>query len=186
LIDSPKASGSVAHSRGLVAALFSAALAMSACGGGGGGGGSAPPPPPSNGDQPYADPTFYSTAPTGALANAIEGGALTHHQITLRGSTIDYTAIAAHLNARNATTGADQASIFYVAYTVDNQDVTTRPITFFYNGGPGSATAWLHLGSFGPKRLVTGDPSTSAPKPFPLVDNQETLLDTYKHALGMV
>ena len=77
MIDSPKASGSVAHSRGLVAALFSAALAMSACGGGGGGGGSAPPPPPSNGDQPYADPTFYSTAPTGALANAIEGGALT-------------------------------------------------------------------------------------------------------------
>jgi len=178
LIDAQIADGSAVHSRRLVAALFSVALSVSACGSGGGGSTPVMPPPPSNGDQPYADPTFYSTAATGSLASATEGGALTHHQITLRGTTIDYTAIAGHLSAKNATTGADEASFFYVAYTVDNQDVTTRPITFFYNGGPGSATAWLHLGSFGPKRLVTGDPSTSAPKPFPRVDNPETLLDT--------
>ena len=50
-------------------------------------------------------------------------------------------------------------------------------MTFFYNGGPGSSTVWLHLGSFGPKRLVTGDPATTALAPFPLVDNAETLLD---------
>src|SRR5262245_35384756 len=119
------------------------------------------PPPPANGDQPYADPTFYSSAANGSLASATERSALTHHRITLRGATVDYTAIAGHLNAKHLTTGADEASFFYVAYAVDNQDVTTRPITFFYNGGPGSATAWLHLGSFGPKRLVTGDPNTS-------------------------
>jgi carboxypeptidase C (cathepsin A) len=61
---------------------------------------------------------------------------------------------------------------------MDNILAAVRPVTFFYNGGPGSATVWLHLGSFGPKRLVTGDPSTTAPTPFPLVDNMETLLDT--------
>lgn len=121
---------------------------------------------------------MYSSAASASLASAAEAAALTHHQITLRGQTIDYTAITGHLTASDATSGAEEASFFYVAYTVDNQNAATRPVTFFYNGGPGSATVWLHLGSFGPKRLVTGDPSTSAPKPFPLVDNQETLLDT--------
>jgi carboxypeptidase C (cathepsin A) len=82
------------------------------------------------------------------------------------------------VTARDPATGAAEASFFYVAYTVDGASAATRPVTFFYNGGPGSATVWLHLGSFGPKRLVTGDPSTSAPRPFPLVDNMETLLDT--------
>jgi carboxypeptidase C (cathepsin A) len=176
LIDAQIANCSAKRSRWRVAALFSVALSVSACGSGGG---SSPPVmPPSNGDQPYADPTSYSTAANASLASASEGGALTHHQITLRGTAIDYTAIAGHLSAKNPTTGVDEASFFYVAYTMGNQSASARPITFFYNGGPGSATAWLHLGSFGPKRLVTGDPSTSAPKPFPLVDNQETLLDT--------
>jgi carboxypeptidase C (cathepsin A) len=172
--------------RSLFAALCAAWLALSACGGSGssGGGGIAPPPPtpptlppPANGNQPYADPTIYSTARFASLPSAVEAAAITRHQITLRGNTIDYTATAGHLTARSAT-GAEQASFFYVAYTVDNQNAATRPITFFYNGGPGSASVWLHLGSFGPKRLVTGAPSTSAPTPFPLVDNQETLLDT--------
>src|SRR5262245_16884801 len=174
------------RSRRLVAALFAASLALSACGGSGssGGGGIAPPPPtpptlppPSNGNQPYADPTIYSTARFASLPSAVEAAAITRHQITLRGNTIDYTATTGHLTARTAT-GVEEASFFYVAYTVDNQNAATRPVTFFYNGGPGSASVWLHLGSFGPKRLVTGAPSTSAPTPFPLVDNQETLLDT--------
>jgi carboxypeptidase C (cathepsin A) len=178
---------SVTRSRRLVASLFVATLALSACGGGGSGGGTqvvppapSPPtlPPPSNGNQPYLDPTMYSSARFAALASAVEAAAITRHQITLRGNTIDYTATAGHLVARDATSGAAEASFFYVAYTVDNQDAATRPVTFFYNGGPGSATVWLHLGSFGPKRLVTGDPSTNAPQPFPLVDNPETLLDT--------
>lgn len=165
------------RSRGLPALFVVATLALAACGSGGGGGGVAPPPP-GNGNQPFVDPTMYSSAPNASLAHADEGGSRTHHQIALRGTTLDYSAIAGHLSAKDATSGTDEASFFYVAYTLDNPDPATRPITFFYNGGPGSATIWLHLGSFGPKRLVTGDPSTSAPTPFPLVDNQETLLDT--------
>ncbi|HTT11037.1 MAG TPA: peptidase S10 [Burkholderiaceae bacterium] len=161
------------RSRVAATLVLAATLAVAACGGGGGGGA----PAPGNGDQPYFDPTIYSSSPGASLAAAGEGGARTHHQMTLRGNTVDYTAVAAHLAARDLTSGADEASIFYVAYTLDNQDAATRPITFFYNGGPGSATVWLHLGSFGPKRLVTGDPGTNAPTPFPLVDNQETLLD---------
>ena len=70
-----------------------------------------------------------------------------------------------------------EASFFYVAYTLDGAAPATRPVTFFYNGGPGSATVWLHLGSFGPRRIATGAPDHSGPTPFPLVDNAETLLD---------
>jgi carboxypeptidase C (cathepsin A) len=81
------------------------------------------------------------------------------------------------LSAVDPGSGKPEASVFYVAYTLDNQDVAKRPVTFLYNGGPGSSSAYLHLGSFGPRRLVTGDPSAAPIKPFPLVDNAESLLD---------
>ena len=54
----------------------------------------------------------------------------------------------------------------------------TRPVTFFFNGGPGSASVWLHLGSFAPRRLVTGVPATTQAVPFPYVDNADSLIDT--------
>jgi carboxypeptidase C (cathepsin A) len=165
----------------LRAALVAAALALAGCGSGGGGAAPPPPrtlPPPAGGNLPYQDNVAYSSAPDAALADAVEAAAITRHRITLRGATIDYTATTGHLTASHPVTGAPEASFFYVAYTVDRQDPATRPITFFYNGGPGSASVWLHLGSFGPKRLVTGEPATNGPMPFPLVDNDETLLDT--------
>ena len=129
-------------------------------------------------DVAYADATFYAVEPGSSLASATEAAAVTHHALALSTMTIHYTATAGHLTARDPQSGQPQASFFYVAYTADGQDPATRPVTFFYNGGPGSATIWLHLGSFGPKRLVTGDPATTAPTPFPLVDNREALLDT--------
>ncbi len=128
-------------------------------------------------DLALADPTFYSTAPAAALAGPIDAAAVTHHAIALGGASWPYTATTGHLTARDPATGQAEVSFFYVAYTADGQSAGTRPVTFFYNGGPGSATVWLHLGSFGPKRLVTGNPSTTAPQPFPLVDNAESLLD---------
>jgi carboxypeptidase C (cathepsin A) len=148
------------------------ALALGGCGGGGGGGGSAGPTPPT-----YFDLTVYSSAASASLPQAAELATTTHHQIVVNGAALAYTATAGHLSARNPSTGAPEASFFYVAYTLDNKTPATRPVTFFYNGGPGSSTVWLHLGSFGPKRLVTGDPSTSAATPFPLVDNTDSLLD---------
>jgi carboxypeptidase C (cathepsin A) len=129
-------------------------------------------------DVALADPTFYSSQSGGSLAAAADAAAVTHHQLVLNGTTIPYTATTGHLVALDPGTRQPQASMFYVAYTADGQDAATRPVTFFYNGGPGSATVWLHLGSFGPKRLVTGDPQTNLATPFALVDNQESLLDT--------
>jgi carboxypeptidase C (cathepsin A) len=147
-------------------------LVLAGCGGGGGSGSSSAPPAPV-----FFDPTIYSTAAAASLAQATELSSITHHQIVVNGAVLAYTAAAGHLIARSMTSGAPEASFFYVAYTLDNRAPATRPVTFFYNGGPGSASVWLHLGSFGPKRLVTGDPATTAVAPFPLVDNADSLLD---------
>ncbi len=164
----------------LIACASMFALALDGCGGGGskGGGQGSIPVEPTPPQQPaYFDSTAYSTAASASLGQANELAAVTQHQIVVNGAALAYTATAGHLTARNPASGAAEASFFYVAYTLPNRDPATRPVTFFYNGGPGSATIWLHLGSFGPKRLATGDPSTTAATPFPLVDNAETLLD---------
>ncbi len=67
--------------------------------------------------------------------------------------------------------------MFYVAYTLDGADAATRPVSFLYNGGPGSATLWLHMGSFSPVRIETDSPNPTAGPPFKLVPNQYSLLD---------
>jgi carboxypeptidase C (cathepsin A) len=149
-------------------------ILLAACGGGSGP--AAPPLGP--GEQALDDPTDYSSQPDAALPGATEAAAVTRHSLVMAGRSIAYTATAGHLIARHPTTQAAQASVFYVAYTADGALPAARPVTFFYNGGPGSASVWLQLGSFGPKRLVTGVPQTSAARPFPLVDNADSLLDT--------
>jgi carboxypeptidase C (cathepsin A) len=154
---------------GLVVAL---AFALAACGGGGGGGGGGETtvtPPGTGGDT-----TPYSSAPTGSLASSTEVATISAHTIATPAGTIAYTAIAGHLDAHDPKTGAIEASMFYVAYT---QPGAARPLVFFFNGGPGSATVWLHLGSFAPRRIVTSAPSLTVPQPFQLVDNAETLVD---------
>ena len=165
---------SIAPARSLTTRLGSClavALLLAGCGGGGSGGSAAPPAPT------FTDAVLYSSAATASLPGAAEISAVTHHQLTLNGATLHYTATAGHLTARGLTSNAPEATFFYVAYTLDGANAATRPVTFFYNGGPGSSTVWLHLGSYGPKRLVTGDPATTAPTPFPLVDNAESLID---------
>jgi len=152
-----------------------AALLLAACGGGGGSG--SPSGTPGTPGSAFTDPVTYATGPSASLPSADEITATTRHPLVLDGVTLNYTATAGHLTARAPAGGAPEASFFYVAYTVDGRDAATRPVTFFYNGGPGSATVWLHLGSFGPKRLAASAPSTTTPTPFPLVDNAESLLD---------
>jgi carboxypeptidase C (cathepsin A) len=152
---------------------------------GGGGGGAEDTSLPAGG---LVDATVYSSQPNAQLLAADEATAVTAHTLALAGRTLAYTATAGHLIARDPLVDSAQAKIFYVAYTLDGADPTTRPVTFFYNGGPGSASVWLHLGSFGPRRLVTGVPATTAARPFPLVDNADTLLDVsdlvYLDAVG--
>jgi len=125
-----------------------------------------------------AAPFDFSAAPDASLPAALEDKAVTRHQITLGGTTLPYTATAGHLTVAAPGTRTPEAAVFYAAYTADGKAPSERPVTFLYNGGPGSASVWLHLGSFGPRRLVTGDPATTQKAPFPLVDNQESLLDT--------
>lgn len=161
-------------------ALGSLLSLLAACGGGGGGSAPAPtpaPPPVQQIDGSLDDPTVYSSGADAALAGAVEAAAVTPRNIVLGGQRVDYTATAGHLIAREPD-GAQraQAKFFYVAYTLNGANPATRPVTFFYNGGPGSASVWLHLGSYGPRRLATGAPSTTGPQDFPLVDNADTLL----------
>lgn len=162
--------------RALRAAATSVALLLAACSGGGGGSDPpAPPPPPASSN--FTDSQVYSSASGASLAAANEITAVSQQRLTLDGQALDYTATVGHMTALQLGTGPVQASFFYVAYTLNAAAPATRPVTFFYNGGPGSATVWLHIGSFGPKRLTTGVPAMTVAPPFPLVDNMESLLD---------
>jgi len=163
-------------------AALLAALLLSACGGGGGAG-TAPvtpvtpvTPPGDTTPGALADSNRYDSSATGALTAPNESAAVIASHIQLNGKQFNYTATSGHLTATDPQSGKS-ASLFYVAYTVSAADPAKRPLIFFYNGGPGSASMWLHLGSFGPRRLVSTIPSASIP-PVQLVDNQETLLDS--------
>ena len=70
-----------------------------------------------------------------------------------------------------------EASMSYVAYFKHGADVSRRPITFLFNGGPGSATVWLHMGAFGPRRVLTNDDSHTPAAPYTVVNNDQSLLD---------
>ncbi len=101
----------------------------------------------------------------------------TKHSLKVGGQEIKYTATAGTILLK-LEDGTPKASIFYVAYTKDDvSDASQRPITFSFNGGPGSASVWLHLGLLGPRRVQMGDAGTLLPPPYKLVDNDVSLLD---------
>lgn len=100
----------------------------------------------------------------------------THHRVRIGDRDIPYTARAGNLLIRK---GDDPiASMFYVAYTRDGDtNLDHRPVTFFYNGGPGSSTIWLHMGSFGPRIVETANAQPTGPAPYHVVNNGDSLLD---------
>jgi carboxypeptidase C (cathepsin A) len=101
----------------------------------------------------------------------------TKHTVKIGGQEIKYTATAGTILLK-LEDGTPKASIFYVAYSKDDvSDTAKRPITFTFNGGPGSASIWLHLGALGPRRVEMGDAGTLLPPPYKLVDNEYSLLD---------
>jgi carboxypeptidase C (cathepsin A) len=125
-----------------------------------------------------------------------EESSVTDHSIRMGGQVIPYKATAGTIllkNEKDEPTGL----MYSVAYTrSDVKDPGERPIAFLYNGGPGSASMWLHMGAFGPRRVVTVDSAFTPPAPYKLVDNAESLLDRsdlvfvdamgtgYSHAVG--
>lgn len=127
--------------------------------------------------------------------DATGGGdlAVTHHIMTVGGVTLEYTATAGYMTLPDYN-GKPRANIFFVAYTKVRTlpastdpnstsppptpiDPATRPITFAYNGGPGSASVWLHLGALGPRRAVMGEDGLETTPPYKLADNESTWLD---------
>jgi len=106
-----------------------------------------------------------------------EESAATEHSIRVGGQTISYKATAGTTLLKNDK-GEPTGLMYSVAYTKnDVKDLSTRPVAFLYNGGPGSATMWLHMGAFGPRRVYTVNGAFTPPAPYRLVDNGETLLD---------
>ncbi|MGH8258299.1 MAG: S10 family serine carboxypeptidase-like protein, partial [Steroidobacteraceae bacterium] len=100
-----------------------------------------------------------------------------HGSIVLDGKRIAYTAVAGTIVIEDQKSEPG-AMMSYVAYFRDGTGTQAkRPITFLYNGGPGSATVWLHMGAFGPKRVVAGNGVRGAPAPYPIVDNPDCPLD---------
>jgi carboxypeptidase C (cathepsin A) len=101
---------------------------------------------------------------------------VTHHQITVDGKLLKYSAAAGRLPIKRGD-GKIEAEMFYVAYTLDGQESAKRPLTFAYNGGPGSASIWLHMGALGPRKVLLQPDGFMPPAPYRVEDNPYTLLD---------
>jgi carboxypeptidase C (cathepsin A) len=101
----------------------------------------------------------------------------THHTLTVDGQKIPYTATAGTLLFKDDE-GTPRASFFYVAYSKDGvKDSRDRPVTFAFNGGPGSASLWVHMGAFGPKAVARDPEGRALPPPARLIDNELSILD---------
>ena len=101
---------------------------------------------------------------------------VTHHQVSVNGKTLKYSATAGRLPIKRDD-GKIEAEMFFVAYTLDGQDGSKRPLTFAFNGGPGSASIWLHMGALGPQRVALKADGFLPPAPYRTEDNPDTLLD---------
>ncbi len=140
-------------------------------------------------------PSSTASAEPGASREGVPGDAprdsavVTHHRADIGGSAFDYTATAGTVVLRQEREGEGEkagafeghiphAEVFFVAYTRDDvADVAQRPVTFAFNGGPGSSSVWLHLGAFGPERVAMGDAGLQPAPPYRLEANPHSLLD---------
>jgi carboxypeptidase C (cathepsin A) len=108
----------------------------------------------------------------------------TMHTVRIGGRTVKYTVTTGtivmkeEVSEKEGETDKPRAQIFFTAYTMDGvKDKSKRPITFSFNGGPGSSSVWLHMGVLGPRRVVLTDEGEMPPPPFKLTDNQYSILD---------
>ena len=108
----------------------------------------------------------WASAPVEEVTKTTKGS------VSVDGRSIAYTATAGTLTLRDAK-GKPTQSIFYTAYTAPGKN---RPVTFFYNGGPGSASVWLRMGSFAPTKVTTTDPVAIAPAPYQVGPNPDSLI----------
>lgn len=121
--------------------------------------------------QPTARPADPRPAPP-----AVDNYKQTQHTGKFGGQTVAYTATAGTMVLKSAT-GKPRANVFFVAYTKDGVPAASRPIAFAYNGGPGSASVFVHMGLFGPRKVQMGDDGFQPAPPYELVDNEDSMLD---------
>jgi carboxypeptidase C (cathepsin A) len=100
----------------------------------------------------------------------------TRNQITVGGKALYYTATTGRLPIKDPT-GKIEAEMFFVAYTLNGAETNRRPLTFAFNGGPGSASFWLHMGALGPRKVVLEPEGWMPASPYRLMDNPHTPLD---------
>jgi carboxypeptidase C (cathepsin A) len=132
--------------------------------------------PPESSDTEAKDTQAKDTEPIDDLVS-------TRHTITLDQGELSYTATTGRIVLRQEAQTDDkfdgpkaQAEVFVTAYTADSEKSAARPVTFAFNGGPGSSSVWLHLGLLGPRRVLSGDVGALQPPPYGLADNAQTLL----------
>ena len=106
---------------------------------------------------------------------AADASVQTRHTIAVEGGDLEYTATAGTMRVREHK-GDGEADVFYVSYRKEGEDAARRPLTFVFNGGPGSSAAWLHMLGLGPRRLALSDDGAAAEPPARLVDNPQTWL----------
>lgn len=129
----------------------------------------------------FAQPAFAETperpAPAGGVLSLLPPPQVTEHSVTLGGRKLDYQAKAGTLSLLSGK-GEVTAEIFYVAYTQQSPaPAKERPITFVFNGGPGAASAYLHLGAIGPRIVATAADGEFLPPPHKLIDNPDSWLE---------
>lgn len=127
-------------------------------------------------DEPAQEQTSIPAEPADDLVS-------THHTITANGAELSYTATTGRVVLREEVYEngrfdglKPKAEMFVTSYVVDDAKPGSRPVTFAFNGGPGSASVWLHMGLLGPRRVVAGDANQPVAPPYELTDNHETLL----------
>ncbi|MEM6567877.1 MAG: peptidase S10 [Planctomycetota bacterium] len=122
--------------------------------------------------QEGAGDAFVADAATEDEALSLGGGA-----VSIRGERIAYRSATGRLTLREED-GTPRAHVFHVTYRRTNgADAQERPVTFVFNGGPGSSSVWLHMGAFGPKRVDLGEEGFDLSQPYGLVDNEHSILD---------
>jgi carboxypeptidase C (cathepsin A) len=140
----------------------------------------APPSSSGNSAQAGASAGQDNTPPESLVQKLMKPmSSVTHGSVTIEGKTINYEAVAGTLviDGTGDKESTPEVAMSYFAYFKEGADPSKRPITFLYNGGPGSSTVWLHMGAWGPKRVVTNDDTHTPAAPYQLVNNDYSLLD---------
>lgn len=133
---------------------------------------------PTSSPQPQQTPRPSPTPAASEIAKMLdEPTSVTRHSIRAGNRQLNYAVTTGYMPIRNAQNGETEAKIFFMAYTLDGAgERSNRPLMFSFNGGPGSASVWLHLGALGPKRAKMLDDGLMPPPPYELVDNEHTWL----------